>query len=56
MWYNKYGDDMKKRKLNKNGIKFEKPCIINSVRELNVDGIKHPIIEDVTEWLNEKQI
>lgn len=39
-----------------NGIKFEKPCIINSVRELNVDGIKHPIIEDVTEWLNEKQI
>jgi lipoate-protein ligase A len=39
-----------------NGIKFEKVCIINSIRELNVDGIKHPIIEDVTDWLNEKQL
>lgn len=39
-----------------NGIKFEKSCLINSIRELNVDGIKHPIIVDVTEWLNEKQI
>jgi lipoate-protein ligase A len=39
-----------------NGIKFKKPYIINSIRELNVDGIKNPIIDDVTEWLNEKQI
>jgi len=36
-----------------NGIRFEMECIINSIRELNQDGIKSPIIEEVTDWLNE---
>ena len=38
------------------GIKFQMEYIINSIKELNRDGIKSPIIEDVTDWLNEKQL
>ncbi|WP_298844175.1 lipoate--protein ligase [Clostridium sp.] len=39
-----------------NGIRFQRSSIINSIRELNQDGIKNSIIEDITEWLNEKQL
>lgn len=39
-----------------NGIKFQMECIINSIRELNQAEIKSPIIKDVTDWLNEKQL
>lgn len=38
------------------GIKFQMECIINSIRELNQDGFKSPIMEDVTDWLSEKQL
>jgi len=38
------------------GIKFQGSCIINSIKELNQPGIKSSIIEDVNEWLNEKQL
>jgi lipoate-protein ligase A len=37
-----------------NGIKFEMECIINRIREINQDGIKNTIIDDITDWLNEK--
>ncbi|MBU3189676.1 hypothetical protein K9O30_06985 [Clostridium bowmanii] len=36
------------------GIKFEMECIINSIRKLNQNEIKSPIIEEVINWLNEK--
>lgn len=38
------------------GIKFEMGCIISSIRELNGDETKSQIIEDVTDWLNQKQL
>ncbi|MGV8906897.1 MAG: lipoate--protein ligase [Acetobacterium sp.] len=38
------------------GIKFQMACLINSISELNQDELKSPIIEDVTAWLNEKQL
>jgi len=37
------------------GIKFQMPCVINSIKELNKDGVTHPIIEDITDWLNKKE-
>ena len=38
------------------GVKFQVECIISSIKELNSGGIKNSIIEDVTDWLKEKQI
>jgi lipoate-protein ligase A len=38
------------------GTKFQMEAIVNSIRELNQDEIKNPIIEDVTGWLNKKQL